>query len=312
MASTLREMSPLVESASLPLEWEETNCLACGSDAWTPRLEAADQCPQGAGYRFLVVQCQECGLQFTNPRPTPACIERFYQEDYAPHWKGEDHRHHRRVRRAGSPRDYLPLEGGGRLLDFGCGGGSYLLRMQKQGWQVTGLDSSQGAIDRLRLHQGVQALVGSLPHPELEGARFDVITMWQSLEHVHQPLMVLRAANRLLTEQGQLIVAVPNIASLAFRWFRASWQGLELPRHLTHFTPATLEDMLHRAGFSQVQVQQQRRGGWFRATATLAKRQGYSPAWLAWFAQGRPGSSLLSWYAHLTRQSDCLLAVARK
>src|SRR5262249_4271240 len=123
----------------------------------------------------------------------------------------------------------------GRLLAFGCGSGALLHRLQRRGWQVTGLDFSEHAVQRLRATFGVRALAGSLPHPELGDACFDVITMRRALEMVHQPLEVLRAAHRLLVPGGQLIVMAPNIDSLPFKWFGRYWRGLNLPRHLTHF-----------------------------------------------------------------------------
>src|SRR5262249_9220869 len=148
---------------------------------------------------FVVVQCQQCGLCFTNPRPTAASIGRFYPSGYRPH-RTPRARQSRRWRQAlqqlfgwsENERRVLPLQGNGRLLDFGCGGGSYLARMPAQGWQVTGLDASALAVDRVREVLRLPAVEGTLPYPQFETASFDVITMWQVLEHVHQPLEVLR------------------------------------------------------------------------------------------------------------------------
>src|SRR5438874_120729 len=81
-------------------------------------------------------------------------------------------------------------------VEWGCG--SVRLRMRQQGWNVTGVGMSGAVVDRLRADFGLQALSGSLPHPALEDSSFDVITMWQALEHVHQPLEILRAARNLL------------------------------------------------------------------------------------------------------------------
>src|SRR5205807_10331969 len=118
----------------------------------------------------------------------------FYPAAYAPHQltaqapiKGGRWWHRLPLvgRRPDLLRKRLPLHGQGRLLDFGCGSGSFLLRMRRQGWKVTGLDASEAVVDRLRRQLGLHALCGSLPHPALADASFDVITMWQSLEHTH-------------------------------------------------------------------------------------------------------------------------------
>src|SRR5262249_36333153 len=155
--------------------------------------------------------CPDCGLCFTNPRPTPASIGRFYPTAYRPHGLPRQQRRRPPPRgRPGKERQTLPWVGEGRLLDFGCGGGSYLEGMPRQGWPVTGLDASRRAVQRVRAELGLPALVGSLPHPELAPDSFDVITMWHSLEHVHAPREVLREARRLLAPGGRLLVAVPN------------------------------------------------------------------------------------------------------
>src|SRR5205823_1209681 len=204
---------------------------------------------------FAVAQCQSCGLCFTNPRPSRQSITSFYPDSYRPHQTPDARRRRPRPVSPGSwarPRNErlaLPWHGEGRLLDFGCGGGSYLERMARQGWRVTGVDASPAAVNRIRNDLGLNAHVGSLPHARLHAESFDVVTMWHSLEHVHDPLDVLRQARRLLAPGGKLVVAVPNIDSLPFRWFGHAWYGLDLPRHLTHFSAWTLKLMLQRAGF---------------------------------------------------------------
>jgi SAM-dependent methyltransferase len=167
-------------------------------------------------------------------------------------------------------------------------------------------------VDRLRDELGLRAFSGSLPHPALENASFDVITMWQSLEHVHQPLDVLRAANQILAPGGTLIVAVPNIDSLAFRWFGSAWSGLDLPRHLVHFTPETLRLMLGRAGFEARRVCMARRGGWLRASARLATHHfPHQTRWFRWL-QRKSMSNFASWFGYWTGQADCLMVTATR
>jgi SAM-dependent methyltransferase len=235
--------------------WDEPNCPLCGHAAAAPVVEAPDPTPGQGGLWFAVVRCLQCSLHYTRPRPDPDSIGRFYPANYRPH----RHRSDRPVRRwypmaaiQGRPcpeRRALPWHGEGRLLDFGCGSGVFLDRMAKQGWHVLGLDSSPATVEFVRTQLGLPAVVGTLPHPDLAPGSFDVVTMWHSLEHVHQPLEVLRQAFRLLVPGGKLFVAVPNIGGWAFRWFGRDWFGLDLPRHLTHFDPGTLTAMLERAGF---------------------------------------------------------------
>ncbi len=320
MGFYLQEFENVDEKTRIGVDWEECACLLCGGGSWTPLVEAPDQSRDGSGLWFMVVQCHECGLCFTNPRPSAQGMQAFYPSDYAPHQmksariKGPHwwHRLPLVSKRPGLVRKSLPVHGLGRLLDFGCGSGSYLLRMKNQGWQVTGLDASEVVVDRLRADHGLHVFSGSLPHPALETGSFDVITMWQTLEHCHQPLDVLLAAHQLLAPGGKLIVAVPNIDSLAFRWFGSAWNALDLPRHLVHFTPESLRAMLQRAGFRTGRLAMIRRGGWLRSSARVATR--HFPQQSRWFrwVQHRSVSNLASWYGYWTRQSDCLQVTATR
>ena len=154
---------------------EETPCPLCGSGSGTPVLEAPDPLPPpGSGLVFAVVKCGCCGLIYTNPRPTEHSIACFYPTDYRPHRRpvscgnrGMRGRFWRRLfgRPCDQRRGALPWAGPGRLLDFGCGAGSFLKTMASQGWEVTGLDAAVGAVQHVREEHRLTALVGTLPAP---------------------------------------------------------------------------------------------------------------------------------------------------
>ncbi len=313
-----RDLAVSCAASGPVVEWEEPDCLLCGGRNWSLLVEAPDMTRGGTGLWFAVVQCHECGLCFTNPRPTAESIGQFYPDVYRPHLLPERRKRSRwRVRlplpwrQRGKDYPMIPRHGRGRLLDFGCGGGTYMERMHRQGWQVTGVDTSATAIQRLRTEYGLRGLVGSLPQTDLELGGFDVITMWHSLEHVHDPLGALREAHRLLTPDGKLVLAVPNIDSSPFRWFGRAWYGLDLPRHLSHFTPATLRMMLERAGFKPGPVRMVRHSDWMRWSAKLATQERAGRPWHRWL-MAKPASRLASWYTYLTRQADCMLVAAER
>ena len=314
-----RELAAPEESVGPSVEWEETNCLLCGGPNWSTLCEAPDNTDGGTGLWFPVVQCHDCGLCFTNPRPNATSISQFYPSVYSPHRTPSEHARKkggfrwivRRSRRARKERQEIPWQGQGRLLDFGCGGGKFLERMHHEGWNVIGLDNSAETMIRLRQELGIRTLVGSLPHPELRPSSLDVITMWHSLEHVHRPLEVLREAHRLLVPGGKLYVAVPNIDSLQFRWFGQAWFGLDLPRHLTHFAPWTLHLMLQRSGFRVGPIEMIRHSDWLRSSARLSCRSPHQPGWRRWL-QLKSTSRIATMYSYLTNQTDCMLLKAER
>jgi 2-polyprenyl-3-methyl-5-hydroxy-6-metoxy-1,4-benzoquinol methylase len=305
-------------AARTPVEWEEPHCPLCNSDCATLLLEAADPNAGAAGLWFPITQCQDCGLCYTNPRPSENVIGRFYPEGYGPHGKTSKtprKKSRRRWRLWGKsrtePLDGKPIHGQGRLLDFGCGNGAFLQRMKERGWIVTGVDASVAVVQHLRSERGLRAVAGSIPHPELGDGNFDVITMRQSLEHVHRPLEVLRAAHRLLAPGGLLVVSTPNIDSLPFKWFGRFWLGLDLPRHLTHFTPDTLQLILARAGFDVGAVRMVRHTKWLRRSAKHAAAYNDVPRWQRWLRR-RLLSSLAMWYAFFARRCDGIVVTAVK
>lgn len=300
------------------VDWEEPRCLLCNSDRASILLEAPDPLPLENNLWFAVAQCQDCGLCYTCPRPGDHAIGQFYPASYPPHHKAtRDKSRHwwRRFsvwhRSRPEPLEGMPPHGQGRLLDFGCGTGTYLQRMRHAGWRVTGLDPSEEVVQRIRNDLGLPALIGSLPHAELGDNSFDVITMRHSLEHVHRPLDVLRAAHRLLAPDGKLIVSTPNIDSLPYKWFGRHWIGLDLPRHLTHFTPDTLQLMLARAGFDAGPVRMVRHTEWVRRSAQRAVQRSPAAPWQRWM-RSRVISSLAMWYAYLARRCDGMVVSATK
>ena len=138
----------------------------------------------------------------------------------------------------------------GRLLDFGCGSGSFARLASGAGYEVVGLEPfSLGQpleSPRLRL------IRGSLEHNADTLGTFDLITLWQVLEHVQDPRALLERLLAHLAPGGALVVSVPNFASWQSRAFGASWFHLDPPRHITHFERRTILALFAELGLEPI------------------------------------------------------------
>jgi 2-polyprenyl-3-methyl-5-hydroxy-6-metoxy-1,4-benzoquinol methylase len=138
---------------------------------------------------------------------------------------------------------------GRRVLDVGCGRGEMLAALQRKGADVYGTQiSAPAARVAGRLIGRDRVFVGELADARYDAASFDCVTICHVLEHVADPLAVLREVTRLLKPGGLLYVEVPNAGGLAARAFSHAWLAYDVPNHLYHFTPRTLADLARRAG----------------------------------------------------------------
>ena len=146
------------------------------------------------------------------------------------------------------PYDAMRHRGAGSLLDVGCGRGDLASNFANAGWRASGLDISPAAVAAAR-EVGVDAHVGTIETAPFQDGSFDLVIMSHSLEHMPDPAGALAHARRLLRDGATLIVAVPNWDSWQRRRFGADWTPLDVPRHLTHFSPRALHLAARRAGF---------------------------------------------------------------
>jgi len=143
----------------------------------------------------------------------------------------------------------------GCLLDIGSGDGRFVRHMAAEGWDATGLDFSAAAHSLACAgRNGGRFLHGSLFDHEFEPESVDAVTMWQVLEHVGEPREFLARCHRLMRPGGCFVAAVPNLEGLSARLTGERWWGLDVPRHLVHFSPRTLERALEQAGFRVVRL----------------------------------------------------------
>jgi SAM-dependent methyltransferase len=137
----------------------------------------------------------------------------------------------------------------GRALEIGCGEGWMLAALKEAGWKVVGTERTITTAQFAAKQKGLQMVVASLeafrPEP-----LFDLIVMHHVLEHLPNPMTILAQCSTLLRPGGTLLLAVPNLQSWQFTVSGKNWFHLDVPRHLTHFTPASISQALDRAGLT--------------------------------------------------------------
>lgn len=220
-------------------------CPVCDNNAWKEFLVAAD-IYQGTAHTIL--RCDSCGLAQTGGgedsisshfyRYAGSCDagERF---GYLQGIMGK----FRRVRSSA-----VTTQHPGRVLDVGCGDGSFLEALARQGWQVFGTELSESIALTARKRLGDCVRVGAIDQLDFPAASFDLVTFWHVLEHLEDPKRALIEARRLLKAGGRLVVALPNIESLQAWLFGDVWLHLDVPRHRWHFSPRTLAAVADRCG----------------------------------------------------------------
>lgn len=140
-----------------------------------------------------------------------------------------------------------------RVLDIGCGDGAFLEALRNAGWTGEGVEMSPVAAAAAKA-RGLTVHTGTLETLSFPDGRFTTIRFWHVLEHLIDPAAALRRIVRWLAPGGELILGVPNAASFSARVFGPRWTAWELPRHLYHFTPATIACLLRAQGFSAIRV----------------------------------------------------------
>jgi SAM-dependent methyltransferase len=181
-------------------------------------------------------------------------MDRYYPDSYEPFTRAKDSsgpladwgfRRYMDKRR----QSVMPWKSSGRLLDVGCATGEFLAYMAEHDWEVQGVEPSHTAVQVARQEYGLNVFAGDLAQAQLPERHFDVVTLWDVLEHLHDPRAELAEVHRILDDDGLLVMQIPNTRSLDAALFGTFWIGLDMPRHLYLFFPESLEAMLARSGF---------------------------------------------------------------
>ncbi|ADB41486.1 Methyltransferase type 12 [Spirosoma linguale DSM 74] len=250
-------MTPFLYSLNSDTSLETvTQCPVCGNTTFSPYLSCEDYLV--SNQKFDILECQRCSFRLTNPRPDSNSIVAYYKSDqYVSHndnGGGLINTAYRLVRNY-TLRSKLNLINKltgkpGKILDVGCGTGAFLQSCREGGWSVTGMepDPDARAIAREKLQADIKPNLEALAGAET----FDIISLWHVLEHIPNLNESIIQLRELLREQGTLLIAVPNSDSYDAQLFKQYWAAYDVPRHLHHFTPSTIEPLFNKHGFRLV------------------------------------------------------------
>ncbi|MEA3375246.1 MAG: class I SAM-dependent methyltransferase [Chloroflexota bacterium] len=237
---------------------EHVRCNLCGADDVRVRYPStiehegdwrAFRCTHsGYGTHPPIVECQNCGLVYTDPRPPGGDILESYQAVEDPLYIEEREgrvltfEHHLKpLERLTGPPDGRPL------LDVGAYTGVFVEIAAEHGWDAWGVEPSRWAVEQAR-GRGLQMVEGTLDTAELPEAHFEVVTMWDVIEHLTDPRGALERAHRLLRPGGLLVVHTIDIESVFARLMGPRWPWL-MEMHIYYFSRRTLRAMLETCGF---------------------------------------------------------------
>lgn len=234
-----------------------------------------------------VAQCTNCGVVFMNPRIPPAEIGNFYPQDYYTNQVNTQRRWSwgRNVKDAAIQKyfgyslvksdsaflnlvgqallpftkrwtettKYITAVSNGKVLDVGCGNGQRLSEYKRLGWHTVGVEVGLASANLARA-SGHEVFVGELVDANFSTNEFDAITLWDSLEHIHNPSQVMREVYRVTKIGGKVYIAVPNFGSWYARLFRDRWFMFTAPLHYYHYTKETLTFLLQESGFENIRI----------------------------------------------------------
>jgi 2-polyprenyl-3-methyl-5-hydroxy-6-metoxy-1,4-benzoquinol methylase len=210
---------------------------------------------------FQIVQCESCGFKFTNPRPTEESISKYYQSsDYISHSntsKGIINSLYQIARRFTISNKVNLVKSvhpdGKKILDYGCGTGEFLNAIKKAGWNAKGIEPGLEAKNYARSHYLLE-VYDSSEISNLPQRTFDIITLWHVLEHIHKLNETIKIFKKLLTENGKLIIAVPNSDAADSKIYKNEWAAYDVPRHLYHFDAETIKQLFqnHQMGIKKI------------------------------------------------------------
>ena len=223
-------------------------------------------CNMDQGHPFLtkqgyqIVRCSKCRFLYVNPRPHIDSLRNFYQDlTYFQGTREDGYKDYFADKEAIETQSYTRLTQIerltkiGRLLDVGCAAGYFLRKAQNHGWSIGGVEWSNIMIECAQNLLGIE-IQPTITSPMFFRNSFDVVTMWEYLEHSFNPREELAEVNRLVRLGGVLALSTPNADNIGVRRRPEAWKEFKPPGHLSFFTASTLQGLVRSCGFKPTLV----------------------------------------------------------
>ena len=207
---------------------------------------------------FRIVECQECGMVFVNPRPSTEKLQRYYARSLASAYFQENiiepTQNYRMEKIVGPRLSYLTqkVKDTGNWLDIGCSSGMLLGEGKQVGWDVYGIEFENKAKQTAK-EKGIYVYDKPIENLALKD-KFDLVTMFEVLEHVNNPKITLEACLKAMKVGGTIVLTVPNIDGFEFQVVGVHHSNICPPSHLNYFGPVTLIRILEKIGFKISEV----------------------------------------------------------
>jgi len=205
--------------------------------------------------------CQTCSLMFVNPKPSAEVLREIYSAEYF----SRGNKYSRAEKRTPAAPDYrndvqkLKLvqryKPGGRLLDVGCALGGFLDVAKQNGYSVSGVEISKSAAEYVNKRLELEVHNGDLPSANLPSDHFDVITMWDVIEHLDSPHPTLSEIHRVLRQDGVVVLTTGDASSTWAKLTGKYWHLLTPPQHLYFYTPESLTRVLELNGLTRNKIE---------------------------------------------------------
>lgn len=201
---------------------------------------------------FSIYKDSNTGVHYTFPQPLKDLSRYYESENYISHTDGKKTLFEKiyQIAKVYNLNQKLNLirstTNGKKILDYGCGAGDFLQHMQKNGYDVLGMEPNEKAFEISQSKIGKDNVVNC----ELKdiNQKFDIITMWHVLEHIPNLNEILSELKKHLTPNGTLIIAVPNHLSYDATYYGNVWAAYDVPRHLWHFNPQSIQSLIKKFG----------------------------------------------------------------